>query len=342
METVRLGRTGLTVGKVGFGALPIQRVDADEAKRILHRALDGGINFIDTARLYTDSEEKIGAALTPSLRKKVVLATKARLADAESFIRSLHTSLKTLRTDHVDILQVHNPPEMPVPGDETGCYDAMSEARRAGKIRFIGLTSHSARVAAAAAESGMYDTVQFPFSYLSGGRDTEIPALCRKADVGFLAMKSLAGGLIRDIPAAFAFMRRHDNVLPLWGIQRMEELEEFLALSASPPAWDARMEENVEKDRRELGGSFCRGCGYCLPCPAGIDIPFVARVELMLGRAPLMKVADAQGREKLARSSQCMRCGECALRCPYGLDTPELVRSNTAFFNEYMRGRDPV
>jgi aryl-alcohol dehydrogenase-like predicted oxidoreductase len=337
METVRLGRTALVVNKTGFGALPIQRVGMEEAKRILRRAVDAGINCIDTARGYTDSEEKLGAALEPALRKTLVLATKARGADGEALMQSLHTSLKTLRTEYVDILQVHNPQRMPAPDDGSGCYEALLEARRAGKIRCIGLTAHSVDVAIQAARSALYDVVQFPFSYLSSGRDLEVPGICRDADVGFLAMKALAGGLIRNIPAAFAFMRGHDNVLPLWGIQKMEELEEFLALSAAPPVWDAAMEADVERDRRELGAEFCRGCGYCMPCPAGIEISFVARVELLLGRAPLQKTTDAEGREKLARVADCTKCGECRSRCPYGLDAPELVRRNAEFFHDYLR-----
>jgi aryl-alcohol dehydrogenase-like predicted oxidoreductase len=339
METVRLGRTCLVVNKIGFGALPVQRTAMEEAKRILHRAVDGGIDFFDTARGYTDSEEKLGAALDPALRRQLVLATKAKSADGEALTQSLHTSLKTLRTEYVDILQVHNPKRMPAPDDGSGCYEALVEARRAGKIRFIGLSAHSVDVAIQAARSGLYDTVQFPFSYLSSGRDLELPDICREADVGFLAMKGLGGGLIRNIPAAFAFMRGHGTVLPLWGIQRMEELEEFLALSAAPPAWDAFMEASVEQDRRELGAAFCRGCGYCMPCSVEIDIALVARMELFLGRQPLQRLLEEGGAAKMAAAAGCVQCGECRSRCPYGLDTPELVRRNTEFYNDYMRHR---
>ena len=334
-ETVRLGRTGLVVNKTGFGALPLQRVVMEEAKRIIRRALDGGINFIDTARVYTDSEEKLGAALDSALRKKIVLATKALPADGASLTQSLHNSLKMLRTEYVDILQVHNPKRMPAPDDGSGLCEALLEARRAGKIRFIGLTSHSADLAIQAARSGLYDTVQFPFSYLSSGKDMEVPGICRDEDVGFLAMKGLGGGLIRNIPAAFAFMRAYDNVLPLWGIQKMEELKEFLALSAAPPEWDAAMEASVEQDRRELSADFCRGCAYCMPCPSGIDIALVARMALLLNRHPRQKVVEAFG-AKMAAAADCVQCGECRPRCPYGLDTPELVRKNAEFYNNYM------
>ena len=323
--------------KAGFGALPVQRVDMEDAKRLLRRAVDGGINFFDTARAYSDSEEKLGAALDAVLRKKVILATKVRLAGGEAFMQSLHASLHNLRTEHVDILQVHNPKHMPAPDDGSGCYEALLEARRAGKIRFIGISSHSADVALQAARSGLYDTVQFPFSYISSGRDLEIPGVCRDMDVGFLAMKGLGGGLIRNIPAAVAFMRGYENVLPLWGIQKMEELEEFLALSAAPPVWNAAMEASVAKDRQELGAEFCRGCGYCMPCPSEIDISLVARMELYLGRQPLQRVMEEGGAAKMAAAANCIQCGECRSRCPYGLDTPELVRRNAEFYSGYMR-----
>ncbi len=341
MERVRLGRTGLTVNKLGFGALPVQRTDMAEAKRILRRAVEAGVDFFDTARMYTDSEEKIGAALDPVLRKRVVLATKARPADEKTFTDSLHASLSTLRTDYVDIFQVHNVSAVPRPDDGTGCYEILLAARAAGKIRFIGLSTHSFRVAAEAAQSGLYDTVQFPLSCISSGADLEIPGICRAGDVGFLAMKGLGGGLIRNIPAAFAFMRRYDNVLPLWGIQRMEELEEFLALAAAPPEWDADMERAAERERAELGPFFCRGCGYCMPCPQGIEISFVARVRLLLGRAPLELTTNDEGRAKLAPAESCIQCGECRERCPYGLDTPELVRENVEYYTEFMRRNNP-
>jgi aryl-alcohol dehydrogenase-like predicted oxidoreductase len=336
METVRLGRTGLVVNKIGFGALPVQRLGMEEAKRLLRRAVDAGIDFFDTARGYTDSEEKLGAALDPAARKKVVLATKARPGDGEALAQSLHASLKKLRTEYVDILQVHNPQSVPAPGDGSGLYEALLEARRAGKIRFIGLSAHSVDVALQAARSGLYDTVQFPFSYISSGRDLEVPGACREAEVGFLAMKGLAGGLIRNIPAAFAFMRGHDNVLPLWGMEKMEELEEFLALGAAPPVWDAAMEASVEKDRRELGAAFCRGCGYCMPCPSGIEISLVARMEFYLRRQPLQRIMEEAG-AKMVVAADCTQCGACRPLCPYGLDTPELVRKNTEFYHNHMR-----
>lgn len=340
MEYMRLGRTDLQVARVGFGALPIQRVGLDEAKRILLRACEAGVNFYDTARMYSDSEEKLGAAFA-GMRQKVIIASKVK-GDGQAMTEALETSLRTLRTDYMDILQVHNPATVPLPDDGTGRYEALAAARQAGKTRFLGVTAHSVDVAFAAASSGLYETVQFPFSLLSSGRDLELPGFCAAADVGFIAMKGLGGGVLRDIPAAFAFMRRHENVLPIWGIQRMEELEQFLALQAAPPAWDAAMEAGIAAEQAALGKTFCRACGYCLPCPEEIHIPVVARMILMLGRTPWQERVTPKEQAMMAKGRNCTGCGQCKANCPYDLDTPELVRINTEGYERFLREKGIV
>lgn len=331
MRTIRLGKTNLEVTGVSFGALPIQRLTMDEAGRILRRAFESGINFFDTARGYTDSEEKMGAALAP-VRRNIIIATKTKGANGDAVLKDLETSLNRLKTDYVDILQIHNPSTVPVPGDGTGRYEAMVKARDQGKVRFIGLTSHSLERAVGAAESGLYETVQYPFSILSLDKEIAFANRCKDLDVGFIAMKALSGGLVRHIPAAYAFMRRFDNVVPIWGIQKMEELEEFLALEAAPPAWDRTMEAAVEAEKKALGKDFCRGCGYCLPCPADIPIPTLARMILLLGRSPWKNQMTEKAQAEMARARDCTDCGACAARCPYELDTPALVRENYAFY----------
>ena len=214
MDRVTLGSTGLNVCKNGFGALPIQRISQAEAVRLVRMAYDAGIDFYDTARWYTDSEVKLGEALD-GIRDKVVIATKTGSQDAEGFWRDLETSLKNLRTDYVDIYQFHNPPFCPRPGDESGLYDAALEAKRQGKIRHIGITNHRLSVAHEAIESGLYETLQFPFCYLSGEKELELVEACKKANMGFIAMKSLSGGLITNSAAAYAFAAlKTEAVLP--------------------------------------------------------------------------------------------------------------------------------
>ena len=220
MTTVRLGRTELVVGKQSFGCLPIQRLTKEEAVSLLCRAYDGGMNYFDTARAYSDSEEKVGEAFA-GLRDKIVISTKTQAVTAEQMWKDLEESLRTLRTDYIDIYQFHNPAFCPRPGGEDGLYDAALEAKRQGKIRHISITNHRLAVAHEAIDSGLYDTLQFPFSYLSGPQELELVEKCRKADMGFIAMKGLAGGLIRDGLTAAAFMEQQPNVVPIWGAARL-------------------------------------------------------------------------------------------------------------------------
>lgn len=335
MRGIRLGRTNIHVSGLSFGALPIQRISFTEAERILRRAYEAGVNFYDTARLYSDSEEKIGAALA-AVRQDIVIATKSKGCDGESVSQDIEESLKLLKTDYIDVVQTHNPSTVPAPGDGTGRYEALIKAKEQGKIRFVGLTSHSLERAVVAVKSDLYDTVQYPFSLLSTDRELDLADLCKDADVGFIAMKGLAGGLIRNIPAAYAFIRRYANVVPVWGIQKLDELEEFLALENSPPAWDATLQAALEDEIQALGKDFCRGCGYCQPCPAEIPIQLVARMSLYLARSPWQNEVTPEAREKVARAENCTNCGACASRCPYQLDVPALVRKNHMYYTQFV------
>ena len=209
MDRVRLGKTEITVNKNGFGALPIQRVSVEEAVRIFHKAYDGGITFFDTARFYTDSEVKLGEAFS-KMRDKVYIASKPGAEKAEDFWKDLHTTLKNLKSDYLDLYQCHNIPFVPRPGDESGIYDAMLEAKEKGMIRHIGFTNHRIKIAREAIESGLFETLQFPFSYLASDLDVDLVERCKKADMGFICMKALAGGLINRSDAAMAFM----SILP--------------------------------------------------------------------------------------------------------------------------------
>lgn len=338
MSKVRLGRTEIKVEKNGFGALPIQRVDMDTAKQILRKAYENGIEFFDTARFYTDSEEKLGEALS-DVRDEVVLASKTGALNAEDFWKDLKTTLNNLKTDHLDIYQFHNPPFCPLPGGEDGLYDAMLKAKEEGKVRYIGITNHRLKVAHEAIDSGLYDTLQFPFCYLSGEKELELVEKCRKADMGFIAMKALSGGLITSSEAAAAFMMQYENVLPIWGIQREKELDEFLAYVAEPPAMTEEVSALIDKDRKELQGEFCRGCGYCMPCPAGIEINNCARMSLLLRRSPSALQLTDEVQAKMKKIEECLHCGKCKTKCPYGLDTPTLLEKNYKDYKEVLAGK---
>ncbi len=338
MVNVRLGSTGITVNKNGFGALPIQRVSMEEAIRLLHRAFDGGIRFYDTARLYTDSEEKLGQAF-PDRRSRIFLASKTGAVTAEGFWKDLETTLKNLNTDYLDIYQFHNPAFCPKPGDESGLYDAALEARKKGMILHIGITNHRLNVAQEAIDSGLYETLQFPFCYLSGEPELKLLEGCKKQDMGFLSMKALSGGLITNAAAAFAFQAQFPETLPLWGIQREEELEQFLSFVDNPPSMNEELSAVIEKDRKELLGEFCRGCGYCMPCPAGIEINNCARMSLLLRRAPSAGYLTPQWQEKMQKIEECKHCDSCKKKCPYGLDTPKLLKKNYEDYKEIQNGK---
>ncbi len=335
MQRIRLGRTGLMVGRTGFGCIPIQRIDFAEARRLLLRAYEGGITMFDTARGYSDSEAKLGHAFA-DIRARVVLATKTFAADRQGVLESLRTSLSHLKTDYVDILQLHNPSVLPDPNDPESSYAGLVEARRQGMVRLIGVTNHRPEVALRAIESGLYDTMQYPLSPLSSDIELGVISACRRHDVGLLAMKALCGGIYPDPVSSFAFLRQYDNVVPIWGMQRMAELEQFLALEARPPALDEAMLATIAKARRELAGEFCRGCGYCLPCPADIPIPMAARMAFLLRRARAEGFLTTEWREKMARIESCTNCGHCREHCPYGLDAPELLKKMYAEYKTHL------
>lgn len=338
MTKVTLGTTGITVEKNSFGALPIQRISKDEAVKLLRKAYAAGVTFYDTARFYTDSEEKVGAAFA-GMRERVYIATKTAATSAEAFWKDLHTSLNNLQTDYIDIYQFHNPSFCPKPGDGTGLYEAMLEAKEKGMVRHIGITNHRLNVAHEAVESSLYETLQFPFCYLATDKDIALVEACKKAGMGFIAMKALSGGLITNSAAAYAFLAKYDNVLPIWGVQREQELDEFLSYIDNPPAMTKELQEIIDKDRAQLQGEFCRGCGYCMPCPVGIEINNMARMSLMIRRAPSAAQLTEEMQAKMKLIEKCLHCGKCKSKCPYGLDTPTLLEKNYKDYCEILAGK---
>lgn len=341
MTTVTLGRTGITTDKNGFGALPIQRISGQEAVNLLRKAYHNGITFFDTARWYTDSEQKVGLAFE-GMRDKIFIATKTGAQNAEGFWQDLETSLTNLRTDYIDLYQFHNPAFCPRPGDGSGLYDAALQARAQGKIRHIGITNHRLAIAHEAIDSGLYETLQFPFSYLATDKDIELVEKCKKADMGFIAMKALSGGLINNSAAAYAYLAQYENVLPIWGIQREKELDEFLSYIQTPPAMTEELAEVIRHDREELLGDFCRGCGYCMPCPAGIEINNCARMSLLLRRSPSESHLSPEGQKKMMMIENCIHCNQCKSKCPYGLDTPALLQKNLEDYKKVLAGEVQV
>lgn len=336
MQHVFLGRTGLRVSRTGFGAIPIQRIGFPEAKQLLLRAIEGGINFFDTALGYSDSEAKIGEAFEGLDRASLVIATKTPSKTGEGLLSDLETSLGRLRMSYVDLYQFHNPDFLPQPGGQDGLYDAALAMKAAGKIRHIGITQHDAARAIEAARCGLYETIQYPLSYLSSERDLAVVDACRENGVGFIAMKGMSGGLLSNAAAAHAYMRGLDIVVPIWGIEKMSELEDFLRFEAQGVEMNDALRADIEKDRAELTGSFCRGCGYCLPCPVDIPISIAARLSYLMKRSVASNYLTPEWQDRMENITNCTECGQCASRCPYDLKPYELLKVQLGLYREHF------
>ena len=268
------------------------------------------------------------------VRDKIVLCTKSKALPPDKVMENIENSLRMLQTDYIDVLQIHNPTFVPRPGGEDGLYDRLLKSKAQGKIRSIGITSHSLDRANEAVLSGLYETLQYPLSYLSTIEELALIGLCREHNIGLLAMKGLCGGLLTNIKAAFAFLRQYDNVVPIWGMQKMSELEEFLAYEKEPPLLDSSLLNAIETDKAELSGNFCRSCGYCMPCPIGIPIPTAARIEFLLRRSVKERLLTEEWQKNMRLINDCTGCGHCKAHCPYGIDTPELLKRQQA---EYFK-----
>ena len=340
MKNIVLGNTGIVTPQNAFGALPVQRVDMATAVKLLRKAYEGGMTFFDTARAYSDSEEKLGEAFD-GMRDKIFIASKTQAKTPEVFWQHLDTTLKNLRTDYLDIYQFHCASQCYKPGDGTGMYEAMLEAKKQGKIRHIGITAHLIGVAEEIVESGLYETLQFPFSYLANEREIALVEATEKAGMGFIAMKGLAGGLLTDSNACMAFMSQY-NALPIWGIQREEELDEWLSFFEKDSVMTDEIRAFIEEERKSLMGDFCRGCGYCMPCTVGIQINNCARMSQLIRRSPSKNFLSEEWQQNMLKIDECVDCGLCKSKCPYGLDTPNLLRKNLADYKEILSGKTKI
>lgn len=334
MRKIRLGKTELMVTSTAMGCLPVQRCDEDYAVRLLRAAYEGGINYFDTANAYTDSEKKIGLALS-DVRDQIIISTKSAARDKAGVLAHIENSLRMMKTDYIDLFQFHQVTEVPDPNDPNGAYAGALEAKERGWIRHIGVTSHRVNIAEDCIASGLFETLQFPFSYISSERDLALAQKCKEADMGYIAMKGLAGGMLNNARACHAFMKSYDNVVPIWGIQKLEELEQWLALAEEDPDLDEELSAFIRQERQELSGSFCRSCGYCMPCPAGIEIYNCARMNMLLRRSPWQQYMTDAWREKMEKINDCIGCHSCSSRCPYQLDTPNLLKYMLKDYREF-------
>ena len=336
MKNIRLGMTEITVPQNAFGALPIQRVSTEEAVSLLRNAYDGGMSFFDTARAYSDSEEKIGKAFC-GMREKVFISSKTMATTKEKFEEDLNTTLTNLKTDYLDLYQLHCAAKCYTEEDEI--YNCLVEAKRQGRVRHIGITAHKIGVAEDIVKSGLYETLQFPFSYLASDRDIALVNNCAKAGMGFIAMKGLSGGLLTNSKACMAFMSEYE-ALPIWGVQRESELDEWLSFFENEITMTDELRTFIDNDRKELLGEFCRGCGYCMPCTVDITINQCARMSQMIRRAPSENWLTEHWQNEMLKIENCVDCGICKTRCPYELDIPNLLKKNLQDYKEILAGKE--
>ena len=335
MEYRILGKTGLRISALGFGGIPIQRIDAAGTRVLMERLLEAGVNYIDTARGYTVSEEYLGEALD-GIRDKFILATKSMARDKESMARDIDISRKNLRTDYIDLYQIHNP--SPAQFDQVcapgGALEALAEARDAGKIGHIGVTAHSAEVFEKALACDWVETIMFPYNIVETHGEALI-ARCAERNIGFIDMKPLAGGALEDATLALRFVCANPNLsVTIPGMADPAELEQNIAAAADPAPLSSEELERIETIRKELGTQFCRRCNYCAPCTVGIPIPNVFILEGYLERYGLGDWAQGRYDALPHHASECIECGACETRCPYNLPIRDMLKKAAKGFGK--------
>lgn len=335
MEYRILGKTGLKISRIGFGGIPIQRIDASEAKILMNQLLEAGVNYIDTARGYTVSEAYLGEALE-GIRDHFVLATKSMARSKEAMAADIETSLRNLRTDHIELYQIHNPNEAQfeqviAPG---GALEALLEAKKSGKIQHIGVTAHSLAVFEKALTLDWVETIMFPYNIVETQGEKLIQT-CAEKNIGFIDMKPLAGGAIDDTALALRYAAANPNVtVTIPGMASSDEISQNIAAVSNTSALSADEQAKIVQIRKELGTQFCRRCNYCAPCSVGISIPNVFLMEGYLIRYHLADWAKARYNAMAVKASACVGCGACEDRCPYNLPIRQMLRKAAAEFGE--------
>ena len=335
MEYRILGKTGLKISRLGFGGIPIQRIDAERTKPIIRQLMDSGINFIDTARGYTVSEEFIGGALE-GIRDKFVLATKSMSRTKEAMAADIDISLGNLKTNYIDLYQVHNAglADLDTVMGPGGALEALQEAKAAGKIGHIGLTAHSAEVFEKALDLDWVETIMFPYNIVET-HGTELIHKCAEKNIGFICMKPLAGGALENATLAMRYLVANDDVTVIIpGMADAKEIEQNLAaVEDNSPLSEAELAE-MDKIRNELGTQFCRRCNYCQPCAAGLNISGVFLMQGYLNRYGLADWARSRYETFPKKASDCIECGLCETRCPYNLPIREMLKKAAVDFGE--------
>ncbi|GHS87939.1 aldo/keto reductase [Synergistales bacterium] len=332
MKKVRFGKTELMVSRIAFGGIPIMRASMADAVKIIREAIGLGINFIDTAHVYADSEEKIGEAIKGIKRENLIIASKAPDDSKDAFNKTLDTSLKRLGVDYIDIYQHHNiateakRDAIFAPG---GAFEGLQEAVKAGKVRHAAFSSHSIPLAMEIMKSGKFASVQIPFNYIDNDAEKEIIPLARELDMGFIAMKPMGGGLLDNAELSFRYLLQYDGIVPDPGIEKIEEVRELVGIVEREEPLTAEDKKEIERLRDEFGPSWCHRCDYCQPCPQGIPISMALTAAGAMKRFTPER-AEAMVGPAIDKARTCIECGACMTRCPYRLEIPKLLKERVA------------
>jgi aryl-alcohol dehydrogenase-like predicted oxidoreductase len=340
MRYVQLGESDLIVSEFGFGCIPIIRLSKDDAVKVLRHAFERGITFFDTANVYRDSEEKIGIAFA-GMREKTILASKTQMRGAEGAMTHLENSLRMLRTDYLDLYQLHQIAQEKdwheVTGP-TGALEAVMKAKAAGKVRYVGVTSHNLQMALKMVRCGLFDTIQFPFNLIEEGAKDELLGASREMGMGFICMKPFGGGVIDNAAVAFKYLRNHSDVIPIPGFESCEQVDEIIAFYSEANVIDDQDREIMESFRSELGKRFCRRCEYCQPCAQGVMITPAMGYPIIASRMS-PSVAVEFCKNAMESVLLCTECGACIERCPYQLQVTDILKANYALYEKHLEGK---
>jgi len=335
MDKIRLGKTEMLVSIVGFGSIPIQRLPEDGALAVIRRCLSLGINFFDTANGYSTSEERIGKVIS-GRRSSIIIATKSMGKTREEVEKHLSLSLKRLGVDYIDLYQFHGVSDfksLEIVTAPEGPLTVLEEAKKAGVIRHIGITSHQIDVAKKAVKSGLFETIMFPFNFMAPEAADELLPLAEKHDVGFIAMKPLAGGMIDNASIAVKYLRQFKEVLLIPGIEKITEIEEIVKIADGRGRLTAAERRAMERFKKELGPKFCHRCDYCQPCTQNVPISMVMSAKSFFKRLPTERFIEMVD-PGMGKAAACSECGECETRCPYHLPIKETVAEMVRWYTE--------
>jgi predicted aldo/keto reductase-like oxidoreductase len=338
MKKVRFGKTELKVSRIALGGIPIMRLSKGDAAKLVQEAIGLGINFIDTAHGYADSEEKIGEGIKGIRREELVIASKSPANDKKTFNENLDLSLKRLGVDYLDIYQLHNvgsTARRDAVLAPDGAFEGLQEAVKSGKVRFPAFSSHSIPIAMELMRSGRFAVVQIPFNYIDRDAEKEIIPLAKELDMGFISMKPMGGGLLDNAGLSFRYLLQYENIIPDPGIETIEEIREIADIAEKNPPLTEEDKKEIEKLRAEFGPSWCHRCDYCQPCPQGIPISSILPLKSMLKRFTPERAVAMLG-QAIDKARTCLDCGNCMARCPYHLEIPKLLKEHIIYWDSQV------